>query len=65
MTLEEAKQTLRRVFIIYDDETGQAWFNHSREEAQAAADVGKLAIEYGYIGRIKGANDKMVPVNET
>lgn len=62
MTPAEARQAIRRAFLIYDGE--QAWLNHDRQAAQQEADAGKLVYEYGLISRLRGANDVMVPVNK-
>ena len=62
MTIEEARATLRRVFLLYDGDS--AWLNEDRQAAQEWADSGKLALEYGLVARIRGANDILVPIHK-
>lgn len=62
MTLAEARNAIRRAFLIYDGEN--AFLNHDRAAAQLEADAGKLVYEYGLIARLRGVNDVMVPVHK-
>lgn len=62
MSYGELRQTLRRVYLCYNSEG--ATLTESLTEAQSLADKGTLVLEYGLVNKLRGKNDKMVPVNK-
>jgi len=62
MSYADARQVLRRVYLCYNSEA--AFLTEDMKEAQSLADDGTLVLEYGLVNRVKGKNDKMVPVNK-
>lgn len=62
--MNKAKETLRRVFLLFDPVTNQAYLNDERLAAQEWADSGKPVYEYALVGRVKGVNDIKRPAQE-
>lgn len=62
--MDKVKETLRRVFLLFDPVTEQAYLNDERPAAQEWADGGKPVYEYALVGRVKGVNDIKRPAQE-